>query len=123
MRQIFTEADGRQLAVNMLRELDHFETNDEDGPWPWSINAMYRPEDTPQDNVVLRYLDNIQQRGSEDLLMGFCAVLTDYLGSAGSAGGGGIADEAFYESLTERDVAGKPGPWPRMEDDEARGAA
>jgi hypothetical protein len=110
----FTEADGRQLAVDMIRELDHFKIN-EDSLWLWSINAKYRPEDTPQDNVLLRYLDNIQQRGSRDLLMGFCAVITDYFGCAGSAG---VPDEAFYETLSERDITGKPAPWPTMEEDD-----
>lgn len=109
----FTEADGRQLAVDLIRELEQYQTDDEDGPWPWNIKAMHRPKGTQQDNVVLRHLDTIQQSGSRSLLMGFCAVLTDYLGDAHH--GGGLANVAFYEKLSEYDIAGRPGAWPKME--------
>lgn len=110
-----TEATGRQLAVDLLREMAGYEIDDDDGPWPWSIQAMFRPEGESQDNVLLRYLDNIRQHGSREVLIGFCAVLTNHLGDCGP--GGSTMREECYEKFTNRDITGKPGPWPRMEDD------
>jgi hypothetical protein len=112
---LLTEADGRALAIDMLRMLDGYQTtNDENALWPWSVAAMYRPEGTQQDNVVLRYLDAIQQQGSRGALAGFCAVVTDYLGYVGEVGPG-TPFMHVYERLTDRDITGRPGPWPTMD--------
>ena len=114
MRKLLTEADGRKLAVKMLREVSVYQIDDEDGPWPWSVQAMFRPEKMQQDNVLLRYLEKIQ--GNREALAGFCSIITDHLGQGGP--GGGTLYERVYEKLTERDITGSPGPWPRMEDDD-----
>ena len=108
IRNLLTEADGRALAVAMLR---HFWDVEDD---QHSIEAMYRTEGTQQDNVVLRYVGEAAA-GNADALTGFCAVLTDYIGSAV---GGSVPDEDIYENLTEREVTGKPGPWPTAEAEE-----
>lgn len=116
--KLLTEADGRALAIEMLAEMVGYETapGDVESLWPWSIAAMYRPEGTAQDNVLLRYLDVIRKRGGREALAGFCSIITDHLGQEGT--GGGTCHLWVYEKLSERDIAGKPGPWPKMEDDE-----
>ena len=110
-----TEADGRKLAVKMLAEIEVYETapGDMDTRWPWNIQAKYRPENTQQDNVVLRYVDALQ--GNKAALAGFCALLTDYLGEIEHVGPPNLE---FYKTLTTRDITGKPGPWPTMDDEE-----
>jgi hypothetical protein len=118
MKKPTTERAGRLLAVKMLHELQRYQVEEgEDSGrcwWPWSIYAMYRPEHTQQDNVLLRYLDSIQ--GNRFALAGFCAVITDHLGS--EAVGGGTIIPRFYKKLSERDITGQPGPWPTMDDED-----
>lgn len=110
-KRLRTEANGRQLAIDLLREFKAYEQDDA-GRWKWNIEAMHRAEGTPQENVVLRY---IHRCATPDVLAGFCSVLTDYVGSCETCG---TPDPEIYERLTERDMTGKPGPWPNLESDE-----
>jgi hypothetical protein len=112
-RKITPEAKGRALAIRLLYEMEEYETKPGDvtSQWPWSIEAKYRPEGTRQDNVLLRYLDDIQ--GNREVLTGFCAVFTDHLGQAGNVDQ--VRFISSYEELTERGMTGKPGPWPTLE--------
>jgi hypothetical protein len=118
MKKPTTERAGRLLAVKMLEEMERYsvedQTDDNEGGWPWSIYAKYRPRHTEQDNVLLRYLDEL--RGSRAALVGFCAVITDHLGNDAVGGGAIYAD--CYKDLTARDMTGKPGPWPSLDDED-----
>ncbi len=112
MKKPTTERDGRALAIKMIKEMG--DAMDDHGYSPSSIEAVYRPEGAQQDNVLLRYLDLLQRRGNREALAGFCSLLTDYIssGEEGCCPG----DPEYYSSLTERDITGKPGPWPTMDD-------
>ena len=110
-RKLTTEAHGRALAVAMLRTLSAYPLN-KVGGCQWSIEAQYRDEGTPQDNVALQYL---RRCTNSQALEGFCAVLTDYIACSLD---GGAPDASVYERLTEYDVNGQPGRWPRPEDSE-----
>ena len=112
MRKLLTEADGRKLAIKMLREFENYD-GDIDIGWRWQIEAKYREEGTQQDNVLLRHLATIRDAGNANALAGFCAVLTDYIGCCED---GGVPDVRIYENLIERDITGKPGPWPTQDD-------
>ena len=102
-----TVAEGRELAVEMLRHLEQYALNKREC-FQWSIQAMYRDEQTPQDNVVLTYLKRCREPGA---LAGFCSIVTDYLGTC--VGEGGIPDiDASYGRLTERQITGERGRWP-----------
>jgi hypothetical protein len=106
-----TAADGRGLAVQVLEKM---ETYSIDARWPWSLFARYRPKDTQQDNVVLRCIEAIQKKGTVEALAGFCAVMTDYIGQGECAEGHYFL--SIYEEATEREISGKPGPWPTLDD-------
>ena len=121
MKKPTTERDGMAFAVKMLTEIevDHRadmfgpSQREEGGPWPLSIEAMYRAEGTQQDNIVLRYLDSI--RDCPEAMAGFCAVLTDHLFSSIV---GGLDLWPDYGDLTDHEIHGTPGrPWPSMDDD------
>lgn len=101
-----TEEDGRALAAEAIVHLDNQD-------YAWSIDAMYRAEDAAQENVVLLYLDKILAAGNRDVLVGFTSVLTDYIGSSQTSGE--PLPERYFD-LTDYDVNGKPGAWPKMDD-------
>ena len=102
-------AKGRALAVEMLQHFEEYEANKLQC-FRWSIEAMYREKGTKQDNVLLRYLRRCRD---PETLAGFCSVLTDYIGACVE---GTVMDSESYEKMTEREITGKPGPWPTMED-------
>jgi hypothetical protein len=113
-----TELSGRLLAVDMLKQMEVYETapGDVESLWPWSHKAMYRPKGTQQDNVVLRYLETVQ--GKPKALVGFCSVLTDYTGQVVCQATERVMPflDFYTTRLTPRDLTGKPGPWPTMEE-------
>jgi hypothetical protein len=89
----YTERDGRQLAVEMLRELgvewDRRDLNHI--PDEWLLEAQIA-----QDPAVLRrYLAMVQDSGSAQLELGFLRVLTDFIGS--NMSGVPIHDLWMYE--------------------------
>ena len=102
---------GRALAVEMLQRLGDYERNALEC-YQWSIEAKYREEGTPQENVLLEYLWRCTDPAA---LAGFCAVLTDYIGYCAD---GGAPEPELYVKLTERDTTGAPGKWPTMADEE-----
>jgi len=102
-------AKGRALAVEMLDHFAEYPLNRIEC-FQWSIQAAYREEGTKQDNVVLRYLRRCKD---PETLAGFCSVLTEHIGSCVT---GSVVDSEFFEKLTERDMTGKPGPWPTPEE-------
>jgi hypothetical protein len=109
-----TERDGRRLAVKMLREMESYQTSDwTGGCWPWSIQALYRPVGTQQDNVILRYIDSMLENRAA--LAGFCAVITDHLGHSECAGG--TLYSHVYTRLTDRKIKGDPKAWPTLGED------
>lgn len=82
----FTEADGHQLAVDLLREVGHEWSTFED-----STSDAWKRQ---QVQVVARYLATLREHSSPELERGFCAVLTDYLGACVN---GGVPDPEYYE--------------------------
>ncbi len=83
-----TAADGRRLAIDMLREI-----RDEVGSDATSIEEEYR-EGRPQSDVLARHL-RVVGRAGPAVEAGFLAVLTDFLGGAFEA----PTDPEFYEEL------------------------
>lgn len=89
----FTEADGRQLAADMLREIGArwlegqggLDANDR------SINEQIINREP---GALRRYLATVRDSGSEALERGFLCVLTDFIGSSVTEG---VPDVALYE--------------------------
>jgi hypothetical protein len=79
-----TEADGRQLAVDLLRELQDFGYLDE--------YLIQGGTGRLANNVALRFLDTV--RDSAELRLGFAAVLTDFISGAYHRG---VTDPEAYE--------------------------
>ncbi len=73
MAELYTERDGRELAVQMLHELMHA------GADVCAIESKYR-DGTPQFDAFARYLAILRDRQSAELDAGFAAILTDALG-------------------------------------------
>lgn len=87
----FTEADGRQLAVNMLLEI-----RDELGVDECVLDPDAR-DGRPQSDVLARYLRTVRDAGAA-AEAGFVAVLTDFVGSAFEA----TPDPESYEAREAR---------------------
>lgn len=88
----FTKADGRELAVDMLRQIGELEPDLACMDRGTRISAGHTGE---QRNVVADYLRTIRQRGSAELEAGFGEVLVDFLASALD---GSVPDPEFYEA-------------------------
>ena len=74
MADLYTERDGRELAVQLLYEMG------EAGSDFLLVESRYR-DGAPQFDGLLRYLAVLRERNSPALDKGFCAILTDQLGS------------------------------------------
>jgi hypothetical protein len=72
---MFTAADGRQLAVDLLREIKSTGVDE------CLVECRYRQGRT-QCDVLARYLRTVRQTGSAEVEPGFVDALTDYVGSA-----------------------------------------
>ena len=90
MADRFTEADGHQLAADMLRDVhDEWFNNEEyQAASPGAEWALLKGE------VLCRYLDTVRNSQSATLERGFYSVLTDYIGSCMD---GVVPDADFYE--------------------------
>lgn len=91
-RSTLTEADGYQLAADMLRDLheewlsdEEFQQTEEEGAW-----RLLRGD------TVRRYMETVSNSGSQALERGFYAVLTDFIGSCVD---GAVPDAEFYEKV------------------------
>jgi hypothetical protein len=82
----FSTADGRELAVEMLREV---EGKSDD----CCIDPHCRLGKV-QDNILVRYLRVVRERGSLELEEGFGEVLSDFIASSIA---GATPDAEFYE--------------------------
>lgn len=77
-----TEADGRQLAVDMLRDLGD-RWNDQEG-----LDADGEPSEVTEalmnrePDILRRYLGQVHARNSPQVERGFLCVLSEYIGSA-----------------------------------------
>ena len=90
----FTEADGHQLAADMLREIHaHWLARQQDVP-DEQIRDLWRRDDS---SILRRYLATVIEPRSAELEQGFFAVLTDYIGSAPE----GTPDPDCYEPKPE----------------------
>lgn len=95
-KSTFTEEDGHQLAVDMLRDV-----RDE-----WFNNEEFQKCDSRTDFLLLkgvalsRYLETIITADSPALQRGFYAVLTDYIGCCMD---GSIPYPERYEKATYRE--------------------
>lgn len=93
MADPFTEEDGHQLAVDLVREVEAHITHRRDHLRDVSDAEFERTYDSGEvwrndESVVLRrYLATVRESGSAALEKGFLAVLTSHLGSGGVEGG------------------------------------
>jgi len=85
---LLTEGDGRALAVQMLREANDIGLND------LAIHEHER-HGRPQNNLVLRYLDALRKADSRRADIGFCSVLSDFIGTC--TDGSPAIDPDFYQ--------------------------
>jgi hypothetical protein len=83
-----TEADGRALAVEMLREASDIGLND-------LAFREYERDGRPQDQLVLRYLDQLRD-ADRRVAIGFSSVLSDFLGSCEGSVDLEIYEQAFH---------------------------
>jgi hypothetical protein len=92
----FTEADGRQLAVDMLRELrEEWRSADLEGVLDEDIKeTLIDAEPT----TLRRYLTVVQQRKSAPLERGFLCVVSNYIAGATD---GTIPDPEYYEQASK----------------------
>ncbi len=101
MADHFTEADGRQLAADMLRELgrDWETVGLPDVPVgeisEALISEMCEAMIARDPDTLRRFLRVVQEKGSPALERGFLCALNDYLGS--SMAGGFKRDPSAYE--------------------------
>ena len=82
---------GADLAIELLEEINIDQVTLED-----SVR-----DGRPQDNAVYRFMCKARQ-GGEPQLMAFCAVLSEYVGSAAD---GSCLDVSFVAKLARRPVA------------------
>lgn len=83
---MLTAADGRHLAVDLLRELQAVGSDE------CLVDAQYR-QGRPQCDALARYLRVVRESGSTEVEVGFVAVLTDFIGSAFEV----VVDPSAYE--------------------------
>jgi len=91
-RAALTEADGRQLAADLIRELgEHWKAID--------LEAV--PDDRIKETmlgmepvILRRYLAVVQKRKNAALQRGFLSALSDFVGSCVD---GGVPDASYYE--------------------------
>lgn len=79
----FTEADGRQLAVDMLREI---------GDWWFNVSESMSEAQGEKDamvpflrrdpRILRRYIRTVEAKRSAALSRGFFTVVTEYIGGA-----------------------------------------
>lgn len=99
MRKLTTEADGRALAIKMLREGERLSVD---------ATCLYPTGDDirggrPQKNFALRYLRRLRKADSEEVYRGFAAVLSDVCGTIAE----GVPDVDYYER-EEQEAALRP---------------
>jgi hypothetical protein len=92
MAHALTRADGRQLAIDMLRQIHELEPDAACIDRGTRVSAGLAGE---QRNVVADYLRTMRERSSPELEDGFGEVLTDFLASALD---GAVPDPEFYEA-------------------------
>lgn len=84
------EADGHQLAADMLREIQtHWEAR-QDGISDADLNGLWRRDDS---EILRRYLNTVTSRNCPALEHGFFAVLTDFIGVSKDS----TIEPKFYE--------------------------
>lgn len=93
MKTNFTEADGHQIAADMLREIKQHWLTREDGVPDDQVADLWRHDDS---TILRRYLASVRRRCDRALERGFFAALTDYLGSESPP------DPEFYEAEEAR---------------------
>jgi len=100
MRKLTTEADGRALAVRMLREGETLGV-DETCLYPTGDERDGRP----QNNYALRYLKRLRKTDTEEVFRGFAQILSDYCAAAQEAS----MPPEYYEH-EEKDAASRSDP-------------
>jgi hypothetical protein len=94
MAENFTEADGHQLAADMLREVrEEYFARERDDMTDAEISALWH---TAEPEALARYMNTVRNSGSAALERGFYQVLTDVLGNDDVS-----PEPDFYERSTE----------------------
>ena len=86
-------ARGQQIAIDLLALLES-DSNAAEQCILYDVD--FRMKDTPQNNIVLKHLDDLIADGDRDTLAGFCSVLSDYIGTCCD---GAIPGAVFYTKI------------------------
>jgi hypothetical protein len=91
---------GLELALAMLKEME-----DADCEFSrYGLEPRYRRAGTQQDNIVLRYLDDIRRCDDRALEEGFTSLLTEYVSSCVD---GAVPEARFYwEQMLQKRASG-----------------
>lgn len=90
--RLLTAEDGRQLAIDMLRELEAMRGEEME-------DCLMADGRTPvRNNIVARYLRALGAARSPDAETMFASVLTDFIAGAVD---GAVADAEFYEGAAQ----------------------
>lgn len=100
-----TEADGRQLAVDMLRELESWDLKMGDGliPPPGGEDSELDATEhglNQEPEIFRRYLAAVHRARSSGVERGFLCVLSEFIGSA--LGGSALSAEHLEEHIEPR---------------------
>ena len=86
-------ARGQQIAIDLLALLES-DSNAVEQCILYDLD--YRMKDTPQNNIVLKHLDDLIADGDRDTLAGFCSVLSDYIATCCD---GAVPEAVFYTEV------------------------
>lgn len=87
---VFTEVDGRELAIQMLREIE------DAGLDECTIDQDCR-DGRAQNNIALRYIDSLGD--NKQLRIGFAAMITEFVASFSDAQSHSMSK--FYQGMEE----------------------
>jgi len=98
----FTEADGRELAVNMLRELAEWDGKVDERVFESITDENNVPDMTDvlldeEPEILTRYLATVRRKKSAELERGFLCLLSHFLASA--AAGESCLEEKYEDHL------------------------
>ena len=86
-------ARGQQIAIALLARL---ETDSDAVEQCILYGPDFQMKETPQNNIVLKHLDDLLAGGDHEALAGFCSVLSDYIATCCD---GAVPEAVFYTEV------------------------